>query len=92
MSQSTAGTLIRLVRPSSYSLRNFYMPVILSLSMFLLFCPGWTMNFRFMEGVRVPGNGSVRGRDVMYHSILFTVTTVFMILLLSAFRMWPGTQ
>jgi hypothetical protein len=45
-----------------------------------------------MEGVRVPGNGSVRGRDVMYHSILFTVTTVFMILLLSAFRMWPGTQ
>jgi hypothetical protein len=34
----------------------------------------------------------VRGRDVMYHSILFTLATVFMILLLSAFRMWPGTQ
>jgi hypothetical protein len=91
MAQSTAGTLLKLVAPTYYGLRNFYAPLLVSLSLFVLLSPGYFVNFRGTEGV-VRGTGTVGRRDVQYHSFVYIAAWILLALLLSVFRLWPGTQ
>lgn len=91
--QSTTGALLKLLTPNEFGLRNFYVPFLVSLSLFVIFAPGVFMNFYGEDGVVFPGNGTADKRSLLYHSMLFACAFVFLVLFFGAgMRMWPGLQ
>jgi hypothetical protein len=81
--------VIGMVKPSDFSLRNFYVPLTTSVVLFMLLAPGVNFVWLGRDFFKSTQTKPYIGWHLLLYVIAFFITALFFSVV---FRTWPGSQ